>query len=151
MCFTYLSLLDPTFDIGGLLGYTPNLRSLHFKSLSNIEHPTIVSSICALNGSIFPLQYLTIDLTIHSDYVGPWAQWAAMDKLFEEQKFPLLERVIFNLSESGGSGIGANAVELLIPQLPFLHGSGKLMVREHEEMSLAVSRITPRRTGPTFS
>ena len=131
MWFTYLSLLDSTSDLGVLLGYTPDLCSLHFKSLFNTQ-PTLISSICALfqnlNG---PLQCLTIDLLIVSDNIDLWAKWAVMNELFREQKFSLLERVVFNLVSVDNVPIRDDAGELLSRQLPFLHGSGKLIVRRH--------------------
>lgn len=59
-----------------------------------------------------------------------WDQWADIDVLFQKPEFALLETVEFNVSHiwhedtRALSGVG----ELLGSKLPFLEGSGKLVV-----------------------
>ncbi|KAE9397852.1 hypothetical protein BT96DRAFT_1020512 [Gymnopus androsaceus JB14] len=122
------------------LGCTPNLRSLSLMtayepSLDKLATVTWIQSLFKplLNshGHLFPLQHLTISLgTKSSNLLQPhqWEPWAEIDALLQKPEFALLETVDFKL-RSVTRETPDDARQLLRGNLPFLEGSGKLVVQ----------------------
>ncbi|KAE9394292.1 hypothetical protein BT96DRAFT_998673 [Gymnopus androsaceus JB14] len=135
------------------LGYTGNLdvnlahlvdiRSLSLVRLYQADATSIVPWVEALfksllnpDGNLFPLQHLTIALRINPLQPHHWDPWAAIDALLGKPEFASLKTVDFRLypvPESWTSGgfpkIPGSVSKLLIDKLPFLEGSGKLVVQ----------------------
>ena len=85
------------------------------------------------DGNLFPLQHLTITLRINP-LQPPWDPWAAIDALLGKPEFASLKTVDFRLYPPGGfpkipGSVSKLLIELLIEKLPFLEGSGKLVVQ----------------------
>lgn len=123
------------------LEFTPNLRKLHLGGLYQGDEPTPTAIIQALfepllnpNGNTFPLQHLTISLAFVEDddplQTHHWDEWPVIDALLEKPEFASLGTVNFQVRRINAcdSVIPSGVRELLIGKLPFLKGSGKLVV-----------------------
>ncbi|KAE9408062.1 hypothetical protein BT96DRAFT_1013544 [Gymnopus androsaceus JB14] len=117
------------------LGCTPNLRNLSLMS-SCENNPDVwiwVLFSPLLDGNLFPLQHLTIGLLIRhsqSNLLQPhhWKSWASIDALLAKPEFASLKTVDFKLIAARGYHIPGGVGKSLSEKLPFLEGSGKLVV-----------------------
>ncbi|KAE9408641.1 hypothetical protein BT96DRAFT_913787 [Gymnopus androsaceus JB14] len=96
--------------------------------IQSLFKPLLISE-----GNVLPLQHLTISLNImHSDPLDPrhWDPWSAIDTLLGMPEFAWLETVDFKLAPfPNWPEVPDGVRKLLSEKLPFLEGSGKLVVR----------------------
>lgn len=118
-------------EISGYLEHTPHLHKLHLQ-LEQSKFFTPVPSVKAIFEPLLsnhcPLQHLTIDLTV-SHYINDptilhWNQWTAIDTLLAKPMFSSLKSVVFNVKSLDQT----ETAKLLGNSLPFLKGSGKLLI-----------------------
>lgn len=128
--------LNSFLDLNNYLEYTPNLQVLHLGHLFQMDSSTPVPIIQSLfrpllkqDGNEFPLQRLTIDLTIlmrsNPLQIDHWDEWTAIDTLLLRPEFAPLKTVGFKL---GPLAPYKGVVEFFSGKLPFLVGAGKLVV-----------------------
>ena len=79
------------------------------------------------DGNLSPLQHLTIVLFVHHPLMPhQWDQWSAIDALLEKPEFASLKMAVFKL---GYLHLPGDVSKVLSERLPFLEGSGKLVVQ----------------------
>ncbi|KAE9397825.1 hypothetical protein BT96DRAFT_1020492 [Gymnopus androsaceus JB14] len=119
------------------LGCNPNLRRLSLisddrqfdDSIAWIQY--LFEPLLNPDGNLLPLQHLTIVLFDRNPVRDPlvprqWDQWSTIDALLEKPEFASLQMVVFKL---GYLHLPGDVSKVLSERLPFLEGSGKLVVQ----------------------
>lgn len=145
---TYLrSSIEDLLTCLDLLVYVPNLKSIQLVGLPQEDSYTPVPSILSLfkphmssDLTKYPLQHITLELSVNHQVTMEWDSWSAFDALLENPKFGslrmvdiVIERrprmyvsVVLNKSELETAAKAA--VEKLRGNLPSLERSGKLKI-----------------------
>lgn len=91
----------------------------------------LLRPLLSQDGKQSPLQRLTIDLYVHHRRPldsNLWDPWMSFDVLLQRPEYTMLELVHFRLLPPAFGNLTSGAVELLCGKLPFLQGSGKLVM-----------------------